>query len=275
VNRIGIMQGRLSPPRERLQSFPWNTWREEFTRARTLGFEAIEWLFDAEDSSHNPIWSQAGISDIRARVQETHVTVPSVCANYFLHHPFLRVSAPERRHSIDILKELVRRVSMLDARVILLPVLEGAEIRADSEKVQLVDCLREPLDLAQAHGITLALETSLPTLEEVALLEEAQHSALGSYYDTGNATARGQDIASDIRIVAPFLSGVHIKDRPRGGPNVALGRGDAKFNAFFPVLKSIEYNATLILETTRGDDYYENARRNLEFVRSFSALTVA
>ena len=33
-NRIGFMQGRLSPiPKGRIQSFPWETWQEEFETA--------------------------------------------------------------------------------------------------------------------------------------------------------------------------------------------------------------------------------------------------
>jgi L-ribulose-5-phosphate 3-epimerase len=274
MNRIGIIQGRLSPRRARLQSFPWNAWREEFARARALGFEAIEWVFEPEDYRHNPLWSDEGRSEIQARMRETHVAVPSVCADYFLYRPFFRVSARERRHSIGILNELVRRAATLHARVILIPVLEVAAIQAESEKVQLLESLREPLDLAQAHGMTLALESELPAREQLALVAEAQHPALGLYYDTGNATARGYDIAVEIHIVAPFLRGVHIKDRPRRGPNVPLGEGDANFEGFFPALQSIAYKGTLILQSTPGDDYFTNARRNLDFVQSFLAHAV-
>jgi hexulose-6-phosphate isomerase len=266
TNRIGIMQGRLSGPRATLQSFPWRDWREEFVRARALGFGAIEWLFDAEDHQRNPIWSEAGIDDICSQIQETGIAVPSLCASYFLHHPFFRVSESERRSSVGILNELVRRASRLSARVILLPVLEAAGIHARSERAQLLESLREALDLAQIHGIALALETDLPAPEQIALAAEAQHPALGLYYDTGNATAEGHDIAVDIQVIAPFLCGVHIKDRPHGGPNVALGTGDADFDTFFPTLRSLGYEGPLILETTPGDDYLENARRNLEFV---------
>ena len=121
----------------------------------------------------------------------------------------------------------------------------------------------------------MALETELPAEEQVALVTAAQHTALGVYYDTGNATASGYDIVADIEVVAPSLRGVHIKDRPRGGTNVALGRGDADFESFFPALERLGYEGSLILETTHGDDYHENARRNLEFVKSFLARSVA
>ena len=219
------MQGRLSPSRARLQSFPWSDWREEFARARALGFEAIEWLFDAEDHPQNPLWSEAGIHEICSQMRETGITVPSVCANYFLHHPFFRVSESERRTSVGILNGLVRRASRLGSHVILLPVLEAAGIHQRSERAQLLESLREVFDLAQAHALALALETDLSAPEQVALVMEAQHPALGIYYDTGNATAQGDDIAADIQVVAPLLRGVHIKDRPRGGPMSHSARG--------------------------------------------------
>jgi L-ribulose-5-phosphate 3-epimerase len=42
-HRYGIMQGRLSPPEDgRFQSFPRNSWREEFPRAREAGLDYIE-----------------------------------------------------------------------------------------------------------------------------------------------------------------------------------------------------------------------------------------
>ena len=43
------MQGRLSQKNNLpLQSFPFNTWENEFYRAKTIGFNKIEWLVDKE-----------------------------------------------------------------------------------------------------------------------------------------------------------------------------------------------------------------------------------
>ena len=45
-NSIGIMQGRLSPPLNgMIQSFPKDTWRDEFNIASEVGFDAIEIIF--------------------------------------------------------------------------------------------------------------------------------------------------------------------------------------------------------------------------------------
>ena len=52
------MQGRLSQKKNLpLQSFPHDTWREEFYRAKKIGFTRIEWLIDIENDYKNPIFS--------------------------------------------------------------------------------------------------------------------------------------------------------------------------------------------------------------------------
>jgi hexulose-6-phosphate isomerase len=258
-----------------MQSFPGWEWREEFPRARALGFDAIEWLFDELDHQRNPLWSLEGIEEIRRLKGRTGIDVPSVCADLFLHRPVFRGDADERRRRAELLNGLVERASLLGARVVLVPVLEGAAVHDRAEREQLLGALGELLDLAIERGIRLGLEMDVPAPEQVALLAEAGHAALGCYYDTGNAAALGRDISGEIRTLAPFLCGIHIKDRPRGGGNVPLGEGDAGFDSFFPTLRSLGYDGPLILETNPGDDYHGNAKRNLEFVRSFSARSVA
>ena len=43
--RIGIMQGRLSKPLNgKIQSFPVNSWENEFYLAKDIGFKLIEWV---------------------------------------------------------------------------------------------------------------------------------------------------------------------------------------------------------------------------------------
>ncbi len=44
---VGIMQGRLSPPvGGRIQSFPVQTWADEFPRAREAGLASIECIYE-------------------------------------------------------------------------------------------------------------------------------------------------------------------------------------------------------------------------------------
>ena len=267
MNRIGIMQGRLSPRSSaRVQSFPWRTWEAEFHQARLCGFDSIEWLFEAEAFEQNPIWNAAGREKIANMISTGGMEVRSLCANYFMTHPFFRVSEEDRKRSVAVLNELVPRAASIGVSTILLPVLEESELRTDQEQGVLAESLRESLDLAAEFGIQIGLETELPALDYRAVIERQNHSALAAYYDTGNAAAKGYDAADDIHTLHGLLCGVHIKDRKRGGPNVPLGQGDVDFAKVFSAIDEVAYLGPLILETTVGDDPIAFADAHLRFV---------
>jgi len=267
MSGVGIMQGRLSPPISgRLQSFPWSTWEAEFREAQRCGFDSIEWLFEAESYEHNPIWTAAGREQINKIVSATGVRVRSLCAGYFMTHPFFRVPDENRKRSETILEDLIPRAAATGLSVILLPALELSELRTEEERALLYKSLRRPLRLAAEHGIKIGIECELPAAEYRALIEGQEHPALAAYYDTGNAAAKGYDVADDILALRGLLCGVHIKDRRRGGPNIPLGQGDVDFARAFAALDAAAYAGPLILETTRGDDPVAFARYHLRFV---------
>jgi len=268
MNQIGIMQGRLSPPiNGRMQAFPWSSWQAEFETARDLGYDLIEWLFDPADYERNPLWTPEGVREINSLVERSGVGVRSCCAHYFMVHPFFRVSETERLHSIAVLERLIDQAALAGIQTILLPVLETSEVRSQAERDLLLTSLSGLLDHAASSCIKLGLEMELPADEYASLVRQANHPALGVYYDTGNNTARGYDVVADLPIVAPLLAGVHIKDRKSGGPNVLLGQGGVDFDDFFPALHASGYTGPVVLETTTGDDHLANARRHLDFVR--------
>src|SRR5205823_5761144 len=126
---IGIMQGRLSPknPR-RFQIFPWATWQDEFEHAARIGLDSIEWLFESERFEENPIYTTAGLEQILERVRVTGVQVETLCFDYFMPHPFFRVTPEAQRQTEDVLCTIIRHASRIGIRTILLPVLEEAAV---------------------------------------------------------------------------------------------------------------------------------------------------
>ncbi len=240
--------------------------------ARACGLDLIEWLFEAEDGrghtyQENPLWNAAGRADIRRKVDETGVQVKTCCADYFMPHPFFRVTPAERSESIAVLNQLIANAAEVGIRSILIPVLEISEIRSPDEKALLLESLKRPLDLAAQKNICLGLETELPAVQYLALVEDAHKPALGVYYDTGNNAAQGHDIAADARLLGPRLVGIHVKDRKRGGSSVLLGQGDADFPAFFKVVMEAGYRGPVILQSAFGANYLEIASRHRQFVQ--------
>src|SRR5436190_22885751 len=100
MNPIGIMQGRLCPSIDgRIQFFPPN-WRDEFPRAKEAGLYCVEWIYDAETSSVNPIATGGGINEMRKLSERHGVHVLSVCADYLMRERLV-VSAGEV-HSLNV-----------------------------------------------------------------------------------------------------------------------------------------------------------------------------
>ncbi len=268
MNLIGIVQGRLSPPLpDRLQGFPWQTWEQEFEDARRLGFDAIEWVFDAERAQDNPLRHAAGRARIRQRSTQTGLRVYSVCADYFLTHPFFRVTPAEQAKSVQVLLELIGEARAVGSTTVLLPVLEDAEIRSAQDRTELIAGLQEPLALVRSLEMQLGIETELPVIEYLALIEQIGHPFAKAYYDVGNAAAKGYAVDADVRRLSAHLGGVHIKDRLLGGPSVPLGQGAVDFPRFFEALGEIGYAGPIVLQTAFGTRYREDAATHLEFVR--------
>lgn len=264
---LGIVQGRLSPPDpRRLQAFPRASWEEEFPRARSCGFDGIEWLFEAERFEDNPLWKEAECERIR-RLGSEFVPVMSVCADYFMVYPLFRGPAADRAGSLAVLRSLIARAASVGARTILIPVLEEAELRDGGEADALVDVLRMCLPILDQHGVSLGLEMELPAKEYLALVGRCASPRIGAYYDTGNAAARGYDVAADLETLAPVLVGIHIKDRRLRGPSVPLGEGAVRFADAFSAFARIGYRGPLVLQTAFGADFMTFAQRHLSFVR--------
>lgn len=270
TEKIGIIQGRLSPPAgKRLQAFPVGRWEEEFPKAHSCGLDAIEWIFEYDGYRENPLWKNEGIERI-LELSKTHaIEVPSICADYFMKRMFFRTSVSEKRETLEILKELVRRAALLGIRRLLLPVLEEAEISNDAEEHELVTALRECFPIAENFGMELAIESNLEVERYRSLMEALGHPLAKIYYDIGNRAAMGYPLKEEIRELGRWISGVHVKDRKRSGPSVPLGEGDADFADCFRTLHEIGFQGPYILQTARRGDEIENAKRSLSFVKRY------
>ncbi len=268
LNPIGIVQGRLSPrPPGRYQAFPWSSWEREFEHAKRLGLDQIEWVFEADRWTDNPIWSDSGIQRISQLSAESGVTVRSVCADYFMEHPFSRVTSSQRTASIEVLNRLIEQAARLGTNVILLPVLEIAEVRTAAELEDLVRALQACLPVAEEHGVQIGLETELPAKQYRDLIELVDHPLVGAYYDIGNAAGKGYDLAEDVAALHDLLVGVHVKDKPLGGVNVRLGTGAVNFDAVLRALALLGYEGSFVLQSALDDDYLAIADAQARFLR--------
>jgi hexulose-6-phosphate isomerase len=269
LRKIGIMQGRLSPPvGEAIQAFPADRWREEFSAAHQAGLHHIEWIFDGEDLA-NPVASPSGWSEMRALSLRTGVKVNSLCADYFMSYPLLQGPEAERIARAEKLAWLITRCAAADIHHIVLPFVDRSRIETSAERDLLLRLLRSLSPLLAEHAIELHLETSLPPEPFARFLRDINDPLVKINYDLGNSASLGFDLAEEFAAYGPHIGSIHIKDRLKGGTTVPLGRGDVDFPAFVRLIDEIDYQGDFVLQVARGKPGEEIswARHNLDFLR--------
>jgi len=246
------MQGRLLPPYDGLfQSFPLSRWREELPLAQQAGLDAIEWIYDSVSEDSNPLCTDAGLAEMAQLSEEHGIAIVSVCADYFMEHPFLRVGTAEQEARIGKLLWLLDRSEQAGIKRIVLPFVDSSRIESKAEETQVVQILSRVLSAAEKAGIELHLETSLGPTEFASLLARLPHPFLKANYDSGNSASLGYDATDEIAAYGERIGSVHIKDRVRGGGTVPLGSGNANIPVLLSELCRIGYKGDFVMQIAR------------------------
>lgn len=261
------MQGRLSPlSAAGPQVFPASSWRGEFSSAKEIGFDSIEWLVDSGSLTDNPLLSEDGRADLRKIAAMTGVCAVSVCAHCVLQwRPFAAGGAMR----MERFGPLVNAASLAGVERIIVPILEEATVAKAESLAQAAEVLRPTLRAAEQARVDLAFEMDLPAdqcREFITLLDSPRARLC---YDTGNATALGRDIVEEITLLLPLVAEIHLKDRRMGGASQPLGRGDTRFAEFFEKIAERAWPGPFVLETPVLDDPAGQARNNLALAKKF------
>jgi L-ribulose-5-phosphate 3-epimerase len=267
---IGLMQGRLVPQvKGRIQAFPREHWQEEFGLAQKYGFTSIEFIFEADGYTENPLFSSSGRAQIRDVIQRSHVPVSAICADYFMDRPFFGVSETVQWESVELLRLLIDTASEIGAQRVEIPCVDHAAIHTEEDKQRLQLNVSQALPLAESRGVEIVFETSLPPTEFREFLERFHHPLVRANYDSGNSASLGFDPVEEITILGEMIGNIHIKDRLLHGTTVPLGKGNANFSAIFSTLAAIRYKGPFILQTARDPDHIGAAVRYRDMVCSF------
>lgn len=269
--KLGIMQGRLVPPEPgRFQSFPRQRWRDEFALAAAAGLETIEWIYDAYGEDVNPLGTDVGHREMQALSATHGVGVESVCADWFMDFPVLRVDDDEALRRWQRLRWLMERCAKLSINRIVVPFVDVSAIQTPADKEQLVAGIRALGDIIDQLDIEIHLETSLPPAAFASLLSDIGHPRIKVNYDSGNSASLGFKPAEEFAQYGSHVGSVHIKDRRLGGGTVPLGEGSADFNALFAALDAVNYRRDFILQVARGSggEELEWARENTKKART-------
>ncbi len=267
---IGIMQGRLLPRyKNRYQAHPVNYWQAEFYIAKELGFNKIEFILDFNEYEKNPLLFKKGIEEIKTLIEETGVSVKSICADYFMEAPF---HSKHQKRSEEILEILIENCKELNIIDIVIPCVDQSTLKDENDIEMLVSSINKILPKAQKNNIFINFETDLDPDRFKNLLSKFNSKNIKVNYDIGNSASLGYDVNEEFSAYGEYISDLHIKDRVLLGGSVELGTGNAKFDEVFSNLKKYNFNGNIIMQSAKDEDYIDDlqlVKKQKKFIQNY------
>ena len=251
--KVGIRDGMLPGSLE-----------ESFQKAKEIGFDGVEVCMGADYREHI-LWQDGGIDQVNSLAEAAGMEVPSLSPGGFTAYTFMHPTDSTRSEGIAKLQYLTEIAPQLGAKVILVPFFGNGQIEDDHiDAPRFIDGLKAAAETAEKYGVSLAVESTLSADQHQRIIDNVGSSAVGVYYDMGNATGFGYDSPSEIRSLGSAISQMHIKDTQGNH----AGEGDVDFPAVFDAAHAIGYDSWFVLETPGKDDPVASAAQNLNFVKN-------
>jgi len=267
IQRIGFMQGRLSPlVGERIQAFPGKVWAEEFSIARIYKIRNIEWTIDSLTFHSNPLIQQELHERIRGIAHENFLKIPSVTCDYFMENPHWEPNGVDIERDIN---QILEGMNQIGASILVIPLVDNSSIRNNPNlDLLFFKNMEKTLDVL---GIRVAFEVDLDEEDTKNFVANFSPKSYGINYDIGNSAACGFDPEKEISKYGERIINVHVKDRIRNGSTVSLGKGNADFQKVVNQLTKVKYSGNFIMQTARATegDHAAELNRNIEYFMKY------
>ena len=255
MTKIGFMQGRLSPMENRkIQSFPWQHWRDEFPLAEGCGFSLMEWTLDRERLLENPLMSANGRQEIRQLCEQHGIEILSLTGDCFMQAPFWKSDGERRTALLDDMAAVLEAASELGISYIVVPLVDNGRLENEQQVEVLYSGLETVHSLMGDANVQIAFESDFPPQRLQKFIASLDEAMFGINYDIGNSAALGYDPSEEIFAYGSRILNVHVKDRILGGTTVPLGQGNADLPRVFQLLTEAGYRGQYILQTARAED---------------------
>lgn len=263
TNKIGFMQGRLSPLVDgKIQAFPWDSWQQEFPAAQSLGLGLMEWTLDQDRLYQNPLLTPQGQQEIRRLCQTHRLAIPSLTGDCFMQAPFWKAHGQDRAALEADFIAIARACAEVGIEMIVVPLVDNGRLENEQQEEALLAFMLTQADLFRALGLRIIFESDFAPGELARFIGRLPADAFGVNYDIGNSAALGYMPEEEFAAYGPRIVNVHVKDRVLGGTTVPLGTGNADFPTVFRLLREAAYAGYLIMQTARArDDDHAGALR--------------
>ena len=237
MKRVGIIQGRLTHPREGFQDCP-SDWQREFNLLKKIGLTHVEWIVTKENYNKNPIHSE----DLKS------FNISSICVDFLVQEDFLSDET-----YWDQLEDICVLAFKNEIPFVTIPLLEGSSVVDKSKRIEVISrlekiCYKFPF-------LNFSIEAELGCEEVLEIVEKFDNVYIT--YDTGNMTSFGVDHCNYIDSSFHKINNVHLKDRDLKAVTHIPGDGMTPFIDIFKHLKQKGYNGLYTMQTAREEAGHE------------------
>ena len=260
------MQGRLSNKGSfPLQSFPSDTWAEEFIRAKKLGFSKIEWLIDKNNDYNNPLYSKEGRGKIIDISDQSGIKIDTLCAHFLIDGKILKKNQ-ESENVKNFFFETIQLAPLVGIKFISIPLIEDLSLKNKVVFKELKNLLKE---VTEKFEIEILIETDLKNYENLNFIKSIGSDNINILLDTGNLTKNNFDFQEEFTKFHKKIKEIHIKDYSlKEKKSVRLGSGDTDLVYIFNTLKRFSWEGHIIFETPIFENWYAEAISNLNHIKN-------
>lgn len=217
----------FTPPRYRIAVCDWMILKRQkigaFPLAREIGADGVEvdlGPLGERETFDNQLRDPVVARQFSDAARAAGVAISSVAMSGFYAQSFAERPTVDR-----MVSDCLETMDKLAVRVAFLPLgVQGDLTRRPELRPTIVARLRAAGRRAEAAGLVIGIETSLPAAEEVRLLEEIGSSAVRIYFNFANPLQAGRDLALELRtlgrdricqIHCTDTDGLWLQDNPR------------------------------------------------------------
>jgi len=250
------MQGRLSPIVDgKIQSFPWDNWKNEIIIAKSIGLSQMEWTLDQDRLYENPLMTLEGQQEIINMCVEHEFFIPSLTGDCFMQAPFWRtVNSSDRIKLKRDFLAILSSCSKVGIRTVVVPLVDDGSLENIDQENLLVEFLIDQENKISDLGIRIVFESDFQPTNLHRFISRLNEKYFGINYDIGNSAALGFNPIDEFQAIGDRIYNVHVKDRHFNGTTVPLGEGDADFPMVFKLLQENNYTSNYILQTARANN---------------------
>ena len=231
--KMGIIQGRLSPPIEGFQDTP-SDWKKEFDLLQDIGLNHIEWIVTEKSFENNPIFTE----DL------SNYSISSICADNLVSEKII-----DTEFLSDNLTPICEAAIRNKIKNVTIPILEESSMSDTKKRDKFIIEIQEFSDKYNKLNFSFEIEDKMDVIADIIFMCDNFYLT----YDTGNMTTVGVEHDVYLHLFHEKINNVHLKDRNRDNETVNPLTGATEFEKIFAKLKELSYNGLYTLQTARGN----------------------